>query len=89
MDVELLLQAAKGEPLDSHLREFCTFYDDFESGILAAQLQILHSTVTRQEKDVLYVVDVAEALKKVPGARILLNEGWRLTKLLVHCGKSQ
>ena len=71
--------------------EFCTFYDDFESGILAAQLQILHSTVTWQEKDVLSVTDVAEALKKVPGARIPLNEvidtlyetleGFKLTKL--------
>ena len=79
---ELLLQAAKGQPLDSHLREFCTFYD-FESGILAAQLQILHSAVTRQENDVLSVTDVDEALKKVPGLRILLNEVWRLTKLLL------
>lgn len=80
---ELLLQAAKGEAFDDCLKQFCLFYDDFDSRLLEAQLHILYSTVTKQENVVVSVAGIAETLNKVPGAKILLGEVWRLTKLLL------
>ena len=35
---ELLLTAAKGEDLNSHMKKLCLFYDDFDSSIVAAMI---------------------------------------------------
>jgi len=66
------------------------FYDDFYISSLAAQLTILHSAVTNRvqnlkQSDVerITVLEVANLLKNTYGAQQLLDQVWRLTKLLL------
>jgi len=71
-------------PVDKRLQmKFTAFHDDFDSGVLEAQLRILHSVILR-EADIVYVnrpltvKSIAEKLKTTT----LLDAVWRLTKLL-------
>jgi len=66
------------------------FYDDFDISFLAAQLTILHGAVTnrvlyQKQSDVerITVLEVANLLKNTYGAQQLLDQVWRLTKLLL------
>ena len=66
------------------------FYDDFDTSSLAAQLTILHGAVTnrfqnQKQSDVeqITVLEVANLLKNTYGAQQLLDQVWRLTKLLL------
>jgi len=66
------------------------FYDDFDKSSLAAQLTILHGAVTNRVQNLkqsdierITVLEVANLLKNTYGAQQLLDQVWRLTKLLL------
>ena len=85
---DLLIRAATGKPHTNELRQFLNFYDDFDELCLEAQLILLHSVVMKQlqnESDVerVSVLGIADVLKKTAGAQQLLDQVWRLTKLLL------
>ena len=77
-------------PHSNKLQQFVKFYDDFDTSSLAAQLTILHGAVTnrfqnQKQSDVeqITVLEVANLLKNTYGAQQLLDQVWRLTKLLL------
>ena len=87
---DLLIRAATGKPHSNELQQFVKFYDDFDISSLAAQLTILHGAVTnrvqnRKQSDVerITILEVANLLKNTYGAQQLLDQVWRLTKLLL------
>jgi len=84
----LLIKAATGQTFADELKKFTTFYDDFDSAALEAQLRILHSVILREADSLhvdrpLTVKSIAEKLKTTAGAQTLLDTVWRLTKLLL------
>jgi len=85
---DLLIRAAIGKPHTNELQQFINFYDDFDESTLAAQLTILHAAVanrlqTQSAVERLTVMEVANVLKNTDGAQQLLDQVWRLTKLLL------
>jgi hypothetical protein len=81
----LLLTAAKGQPFEAELEKFCSFYDDFDGDSLRPQLKILGSAIKQADDSgqQLSLGIVAELLKKIPGANVLLRDVWRLMLLLL------
>lgn len=85
---DLLIRAATGKTYTNELQQFLNFYDDFDAVSLEAQLVLLHSVVIKQLQNEsaverVTVADVADVLKNTAGAQQLLDQIWRLTKLLL------